>query len=62
MKSEPVKWEAQVRRHAQELHKLLVQKPNDAILADVTVKLESAILNNQRFKGTDSAQLAEEIS
>ena len=40
--------------HAQELYKLLSEDPNDAILADVYVQLESRILNNTRFKNINA--------
>jgi len=44
-----------IKWHAQELHKLLGQYPNDAILADVYVQLESRILNNTRFKSINAS-------
>lgn len=45
----------QIKWHAQELHKLLEQEPNNAILANLYVELERAILNNSRFKGVEAA-------
>ena len=38
-----------IKWHAQELHKILSQFPNDAILAEVYVQLESGILNNTKL-------------
>ena len=46
----------QIKWHAQELHKLLSQDPNDPLLADVYVKLEALILNNTRFKDINASR------
>ena len=45
----------QIKWHAQELHKLLSQYPNDSMLADVYVKLEALILNDTRFKDINAS-------
>ena len=45
----------QIKWHAQELHKLLSQYPNDYLLAELAVKLEASILNNTRFKDINAS-------
>jgi len=44
-----------IKWHAQELHKLLSQHPNDFVLAELLVKLEASILNNSRFKDINAS-------
>lgn len=43
-----------IKWHAQELHKLLAQEPNNAILDSLVVELESRILNSSSFKDVEA--------
>ena len=39
-----------IKWHAEELHKLLLQDPNNPMSAKMTVELESFIINNLDYK------------
>jgi len=44
-----------VKWHAQKLHELLEQEPNNPILAKLCVELEATILNSSPFKDIEAA-------
>jgi len=44
-----------IKWHAQELHKLLSQHPNNPILAKLSVGLEASILNNTDFQNINAS-------
>ena len=46
---------SQIKYHAEELHKLLSQEPNNAMFARLTIVLSTTIINSPRFKDIDAA-------
>ena len=44
-----------IKWHAQDLHKLLSQYPNDPLLAELAVRLEASILNNTSFQNIEAS-------